>query len=103
MKVSLLIRGQMILIWELEARHIFRRYVLKKSVADLGVSVRLPLKHRVDCLGELSATRFVDAARIDPGIHIAILLGLRACILEFGEGCLLVGRAVDHIRKEYFI
>jgi len=91
----------MMLIWKQEIRHIFRRYVLKISVADFGVSV--PLKHRIDCLRELSAARFVDAARIDPGIHIAIFLGLGACILQFGEGCLLAGRAVDHVRKQNFI
>lgn len=91
----------MILIWKLKARHIFRRHVLKISVADLGVSV--PLKHGVDCLRELSAARFVDAARIGPGIHIAIFSGLGACILQFDEVCPLAGRAVDHIRKENFI
>jgi hypothetical protein len=72
---------------------------LKLSVADFSryySNIQL-------IVSELSASRFVDGARIDPGIHIAIFLGLCAYKLQFDEGCRLAERAVDHIRKENFI
>lgn len=56
------------------------------DVADIGISV--PGKHAVDGLGQLGATRLVDATRVDPNVGVASLSRLLAAGHDFLCACL---------------